>query len=299
MNESELKKLLTHTDMLMNHVFWVKQEFGLNPNKEHHGTCINYTDIKERKDDFLKELINTIADWVYSKPKARQIINSRMKETGSQSNASTFLTQNAFRKFRRGHSQGQFGELLLFNFIQHFFQAVPILRKMRITTSTGHERFGADAVHYSVENNNNKIYLGESKCYTSKYKFNEAFEDSLTSIVNTFKNFDKELDLYVIDDFIEEELRDVALKYKKGKLENTYFELVSLIVYHETEKINITNEKDIKNNIVNTIQRRCENIKSSIYEKIEAGYLSRINYIIFPVWEIDALVDDFSRTIGR
>ena len=32
--------------------------------------------------------------------------------------------------------QGQFGELLLFHFIQKFMQATPLLRKMKIATSS-------------------------------------------------------------------------------------------------------------------------------------------------------------------
>ena len=34
-------------------------------------------------------------------------------------------------------------------------KAVPLLRKMKITTSSQHERFGADAIHYKVENGKN------------------------------------------------------------------------------------------------------------------------------------------------
>ena len=30
-------------------------------------------------------------------------------------------------------------------------KAVPLLRKMSITTSSGHESFGADAIHYKIE----------------------------------------------------------------------------------------------------------------------------------------------------
>ena len=54
---------------------------------------------------------------------------------------------------------------------------------MRITTSKSHERFGADAIHYKIENGKNIIVLGEAKTYTSEYKFNEAFEDALNSIL--------------------------------------------------------------------------------------------------------------------
>ena len=71
MTKDEIENLLTSTTMLMNHVYWYKQEFTTKPEKEHFGSAINYTDIKERKDDFIRELINTINSWVYSKSRVQ------------------------------------------------------------------------------------------------------------------------------------------------------------------------------------------------------------------------------------
>lgn len=39
---------------------------------------------------------------------------------------------------------------------------------MRITTSKSHERFGADAIHFKIENDKPIVILGEAKTYTSK-----------------------------------------------------------------------------------------------------------------------------------
>ncbi|MDD4183239.1 MAG: hypothetical protein PHT53_05400, partial [Candidatus Omnitrophica bacterium] len=99
----------------MDHVYWFKQDFSLKPQKQHIGASINYTDIKYRKDDFIQELVNTITSWVFSKAVAKSIIKDRLDQVGGEfSNAATFLATQAFSKFRPGHPQGQFGELLLF-----------------------------------------------------------------------------------------------------------------------------------------------------------------------------------------
>ena len=241
-------ELITHTESLINHIYWFKQDFNIPPTKEHIGTAITYTDIQERKDDFLKELVNTVADWVYSKSKSKKIVDERMSVVnGDIANASLFLATQAFSKFRPGYPQGQFGELLLFNFIQYFFEAVPLLRKQRITTSAGHERFGADAIHYKKDHDKNIIIIGESKCYKSDYNFKSAFETSLSSIETTFNNLSKELDLYTYDDFIEPELEIIAKEYKADTLSNVHFELVCLIAYNENKVLRGNNEKDIKN----------------------------------------------------
>ncbi|WP_346859444.1 DUF1837 domain-containing protein [uncultured Draconibacterium sp.] len=292
-------KLLTHTQHLLNHIYWFKQELYVKPNRDHIGTAINFTDIGSRKDDFLKELVNTIASWVYSKNKSKQIIDKRLSETNNDyANASSFLATQAFRKFRPGNPQGQFGELLLFNFIQYFFESVPLLRKQRITTSIGHERFGADAIHFRQRNGSNFFVLGESKCYESKYKFKEAFKTSLTSIITTFNNLNKELDLYIYDDFIEPELESIAKSYKDGTLPNVTYEMVCLIAYNENKKISGDNEAEIKEAIRNVISERCNTIEDDCYSSIESHILKRINYIVFPIWELDSLLDEFQTLVG-
>ena len=59
---------------------------------------------------------------------------------------------------------------------------------MPIKTSSQHERFGADAIHFKIENDKPIIILGEAKTYTSKYKFSQAFEDAITSILSTYSS---------------------------------------------------------------------------------------------------------------
>lgn len=298
--EVDIAKLLSHTESLINHVYWIKQEFpAVQPYKPHTVTSINYNDIKERREDFLNELIRTITAWVYNKDKIKNIIGERLATTnGDHGNVAAFLTTQAFSKFRPGHPQGQFGELLLFNFIQHFFNAVPLLRKQRITTSIGHERFGADAIHYKKDGDNNIFLLGESKCYKSDYRFKIAFETSLDSIQTTFVNIDNELSLYTYDDFIEPELEEIAKAYKSGTLSNVHFELICLVAYNETKKIKGSNEADIKASILAIIKERCNSIDNSAYSKIDDVILDRINYIIFPIWDLDSLLQNFQRIIG-
>ncbi|WP_314772143.1 DUF1837 domain-containing protein [Capnocytophaga sputigena] len=288
---------LTHTDSLMNHIFWFYEDLNIEPRKDHYGLSINYSDIKERRDDFLKELLSTIVNWVYNKSKLKKILDERSKDT-DLGNALNFITNQAYSKFRPGHPQGQFGELLLFNLIQHYYKATPILRKQRITTSIGHERFGADAIHYKNKNDKNIFILGESKCYESKYQFKRAFEISIQSIVKTFNELDKELDLYLYDDFIEPELEELIKKYKQGKLENIQYELVCLIVYNENDNILGDSEKIIKSNIKKVIQDKCASIDKNSFSNINKTILVRVNYIIFPIWELDKLLNDFQNKVG-
>ena len=290
--QENIKTMLSSTNKLFNHIFWFRQDIGLFPKKKHIGSVINYNDIKERRDDFLQELTYTITSWVYNNQKQSELFQKRFQET-DLANATAFLTDLARSKFRADRPQGQFGELLLFNFIQYFFYAAPLLRKQPITTSTGLERFGADAIHFKIEDSNNVFILGEAKCYKSKYKFSCALWDALQSITNTFTNFEKELNLYVYDDFIDPLLQDIAKRYKEGTLPNVRFELVCIIVYNETKKITKDNEHEIKEEIKQIICEKCQSFDKTLFNNIDSKVLKKINYIVFPIWDLDKLLDDF------
>lgn len=294
-----MNELLTHTQALLNHVYWYKQDLNIQPKKEHICSAIEWTDIIERKQEFLDELVYTVSNWVYNKEKSKEIVKERLQlVNGDVQNAYSFLTNQANSKFRPGHPQGQFGELLLFNFIQYFFEAVPLLRKQRITTSIGHERFGADAIHFKKEDDKNIILLGESKCYKSDYQFKNAFETSLSSIVGTVKNFNKELNLYTYDDFIEPSLEEIAKKYKANLLPNVHFEMICLVAYNETNRTIGSNEDEIKTSIKSIIEERCNSLDVSCFDSVDERILKRINYVIFPIWEFDGLLKEFQNKVG-
>jgi len=288
----------------MNHVHWVQQSFNLLPNREHYGACINYIDLQEYRTEFCQELVNTIPEWVYSQKKASEILNQMILEGRNITNAQTALTTSTFSKFRNRDgrelfTQGQFGELLLFNFLQSFFTAVPLLRKMPITTSSEMERFGADAIHYSYKENKHLFYLGEAKTYSSKYKFNIAIKDAIDSILNAYNNFRKELGLYVYDSFIDDSLLEIASAYKNGTLENAEIHLVSIITYCETKSLNKSSESQIKQDIIKTIEERGQAVERDCFSVIADGLRPRFNYIILPVWELDKLIGDFQKLLGK
>src|SRR6185436_15037557 len=127
-----IKHLLTCTTMLMQRVHYVEQTFHLVPGRNHIGTCIDYIDLQECRKEFCEELINTVADWVYNQKKAAQILEDLVSERRSKLNAHQAFASNVLSKFRRAKNdkvaqQGQFGELLLLNFLQHFVSAVPLM----------------------------------------------------------------------------------------------------------------------------------------------------------------------------
>lgn len=303
-DEKEILKLLIKNDALFNMIHVITQKYDILPNnKDHIGAYIEYQDIDELRDDFLEELADSIVDWIYSAKKFDELKKKAMKKGKTEAAATQEIGRKARQKFRKNHNsdklliQGQLGELLLFQFIQHCMHAVPLLRKMSITTSSDHERFGADAIHYKVENGKHIIIFGEAKTYTSKYKFNEAFEDALTSIINTYNNCRKELKLYVHEDFLDDEMNNIAEDYLNNMLKPVEVHLVSIITYNEVYSLNKANEMEIKKQIADIIESKYKNFDKSKIDIVNNPILARITYIVFPVWDLKDLAERFQKLI--
>lgn len=304
MEEKDILKRLIKNDSLFNMIGVVVQQYDILPkNKEHIGAYIEYQDLQELRDEFVEELSYTIVDWIYSSEKYEEIKKNMVNSGMSEAAASEYIGRKAKNKFRANKNsenvliQGQMGELLLYHFIQKYMKAVPLLRKMKIATSPNHERFGADAIHFKIENGKNIIILGEAKTYTSTYKFNEAFSDALDSILNTYNNHRSELGLYVHEDFLDDEMKVVAEKYLNNKLKPVEIHLVSIVTYNESSKLNKIDETGIRNNIKKIIEDRYRNYDKNKIDMNRNPILSRITYIVFPVWNLKELAEKFQKLI--
>ena len=303
LQEKDIKEKLVKNNPLFKDVHIIKQKFDILPaDREHYGVNIDYHDIQELREDFINDLLDTVIDWVYSHDKYEELKKKEIRKGKSEAAAFSTIQRKARQKFRKSRGdellvQGQFGELLLFHFIQRCMEAVPLLRKMKITTSSQHERFGADAIHYKIENEKNIIILGEAKTYSSRYRFNNAFEDAITSILNTYKTHREELNLYVHEDFLDPEMNEIAEEYLEKTLRNVEIQLVCIIVYHETKKLKEKTEEEIRKEIEQIIiekYKKYDNEKIPIEENI---ILNRITYIVFPIWKLDELLKIFQEEL--
>lgn len=303
LQEKDIKEKLVKNNPLFKDVHIIKQKFDILPaDREHYGVNIDYQDIQELREDFINDLLDTVIDWVYSHDKYEELKKKEIRKGKSEAAAFSTIQRKARQKFRKSRGdellvQGQFGELLLFHFIQRCMEAVPLLRKMKITTSSQHERFGADAIHYKIENEKNIIILGEAKTYSSRYRFNNALEDAITSILNTYKTHREELNLYVHEDFLDPEMNEIAEEYLEKTLRNVEIQLVCIIVYHETKKLKEKTEEEIRKEIEQIIiekYKKYDNEKIPIEENI---ILNRITYIVFPIWKLDELLKIFQEEL--
>ena len=94
--------------------------------------------------------------------------------------------------------KGEFGELILYHFLHHYFQAESLISKIYFKDSNNLAAHGFDAVH--VNESNRELWLGESKLYQDgnsairelvndlKAHFNRDFFNSEFTIIDKLAN---------------------------------------------------------------------------------------------------------------
>lgn len=295
----DIESLLVKTEAFINTMYYVHDDFTLIPKKDHIGTIINYSDLQQMRNDFVEEMILTVVKYVYSEEEQNKIIEEFINEGRDKSAAYSKLTRKATQKFRRDHIQGQFSELLLFNLLQYHFKAVPLLRKMPITTNPKLERNGADAFHISYKNSKYILYLGEAKTYNRKTSsLRSALKDSISSILEHYDNHRNELNLYIYEDFIPHELEKIADDYINGKLKNIEIHLVCMITYDNKNNVNGKCREELINSEISSIIEETKKIKEDVFREIPSILIPRINYIIFPIKDMKELLEIFEKNLG-
>ncbi|MCA1862610.1 DUF1837 domain-containing protein [Janthinobacterium sp. HSC-3S05] len=288
----DTSKLLAPTHKLFEALEVFQVATSLQPTKNHYASHVKLLDFNFNKAHLIERLKQSIIDWVFCKAEARRIFNDEYGVEEDLSAASAALYQAARETFRPNAPQGQFGELILSAFLQHIFQATPLLRKQTVRTSDAHERFGADAIHYSNKLGEH-LYLGESKCYKSSYQFPKAFSESLTSMLTTLENFPTEIRKFAVGNFIEDELKSTATKILKNQISNLTVHPISIIIYNETGSLKPGNAQELKQQIKDSIIHQSKKIDTKVYASLDAVILARMTYIVMPVWDLNGLLEEF------
>jgi hypothetical protein len=296
-SDFDFSALTKHTDAFLKTMYAVRDDFSVSPSKRHIATCINYADLKEMRDEFVRELTNTAVTFVYSPERQKQIVARLQAEGRDTGGAYSQLLKRARAKFRSSNLQGQFSELLLCNLLQHYFHAVPLLRKMPITTNPEMERNGADAIHVAREATGYKLYLGEAKTYDRKQdSLKDALVDAVTDITRVhYPNHRNELDLYTHEDFLPPQLEEIAQNYIAGTLVNIEVHLVCIATYRSASQVSASSRAEILDQTIAELRTEVEPVfKHPAFTRIPTELVPRMNYILFPIREMSALIAAFT-----
>ncbi len=120
------------------------------------------------------------------------------------------LFKKALSKLSQQTAHGELGELILFTILDVYLQAPRLLSKISLKTSSRMPVYGADSIHAQFINGDLRLYLGESKLYTSFFGAASTAVDSIKSAkdkyIQEFNLIDSHLDLPELDDESQDEL---------------------------------------------------------------------------------------------
>ena len=279
----------------------VKLDLGISPAKEHIITSIKYQGLNQMRREFIQRLTSSTIKYVISKVKYQRERKQLLDDGFDEPDINAEIFHLATGYFRKSDIKGQFSELLLFNLLQYHFEAIPVVRKMMITTNTGLERNGSDAIHLGLsENGEYCVYLGEAKTYTSG--FTKAFGEAIKSIIKSYNEHRNELQLLSYAEFLESEVRDLMREYLNGTIDLPV-KLVIIISYCTGKTLDLeSKEAYIKHYIEHAINE-CRKITDTHFRdeeknKINPGLLHEIHYILFPINELEEILKDFQLQLG-
>lgn len=300
--ENNISKAIKN-EPLFKKIHVLQQTFEIVPShKPHMGASIDYSDLTEVREEFITELVNTSIDWMCCLEKYNDSKQELIEQGRSETTANRMLIKKIENQFRREitetySAQVRLCDLLLFHFIQRYMKATPLLRRANIFKDKEQEIASADVIHYKKENTENIIILGKALCFTKQYEFEESFLMAVESILETYKKHTRNLNLYVHEDFLDEEMDILAESYINRTMPSPKIHLVCLVMYEETTELNITEEKDIRDQIETIIRSRYTTFPNTYLDMNKNPILNRITYIIFPTWDIEDLVEMFREYI--
>lgn len=196
-------------------------------------------------------------------------------------------------------AQGQFSELLLYNILMNFFDAVPLVHKMTLTTNPALERNGIDAIHVGVGENNLTMYIGESKAYArSQGSFKAAVMDALHDVVMHLGNLYSELNLYNFSSSISEGLEQFLADFLNGKHKDVGINLVCMVTYSSDDQISYSNREEFIKQTKELIKKDCSALGPQGFSKVDQAHLRRTFFVLFPVRQMWELVIHFQKELG-
>ncbi len=196
-------------------------------------------------------------------------------------------------------AQGQFSELLLYNILMNFFDAVPLVHKMLLTTNPDLERNGIDAIHVGLNTKSLTMYVGESKAYArAQGSFKAAVTDALEDVIMHHDNLYSELNLYNFSSNISEGLEKFLSDFLNGKHKDVEMNLVCMVTYSSDEASSYSNRDEFIRQTKQLIKKDCGTITDASFSGFEERHLKRTSFVLFPVKEMHELILYFQKELG-
>lgn len=209
-----------------------------------------------------------------------------------------YLFDKAIRKFSKSTAKGKLGELLLYLFLEVYFNAPKILSKIATLDDRNTHVKGADAVHAQYVDGTFMLYLGESKLWQ---QYAGACLDAAKSMATTLDDYQGEFDLIETNiDFpgmsqeLEKEILRILNPYgRKGPPQNVH--LPCFIGFDSSICSGISSAAEYEMNYRTAAQARINTFFGHIEGRVDIDIVS---LILMPFESVESFTDQFVKTLG-
>ncbi|MBC5638452.1 DUF1837 domain-containing protein [Ornithinibacillus sp. BX22] len=139
---------------------------------EKTGMTLDYEDGKYRQSELVRIIRDTVVHFALTK---REIQKYKENDDFGE------MQRKAWERISKAHknSKGDYGELLLFIILSIFFPSEKFVTKVRLRSSMKDQIKGFDCAHFSIENDEVILWLGEAKFHK---QFSGAITDAISSV---------------------------------------------------------------------------------------------------------------------
>jgi hypothetical protein len=234
-----------------------------------------YSENKYREDLLLKLLRDTVPHFALTKKELEKLNKDNFQD----------LIRRAWNRIsnRPADKKGDYGELILFLFLEVFYPAKKLITKVRLRSSLKEEIKGFDCSHFRIKGDDVEFWLGEAKFHKD---FSGGISKAVSSI-NEHANYSKIKDELIIiegnNDEIDEGDRLLIEKHLNADMPLEKINIVMpVLITYDSKAVNkyamITNE--FKDKLEKELKGHYSTIDKS---KISIASNVKLLFILFPL----------------
>jgi len=164
-----MEALKTYID---NQIFYFKIDLSIQQNVKKDTFHLDYENKEYRQKDLVRLIRDAVPYFALTPEEFEEYIRQK---------SIIDLQRNAWSRISKAREdkKGDYGELLLYLILVSFYNAEKFVTKVRLRSSTKEQIKGYDCAHFTIENNEPILWLGEAKFHQS---FSTALSDAINSI---------------------------------------------------------------------------------------------------------------------
>ena len=275
-----MEALKTYVDNL---IFYFKIDLSTQQNFKKDTFHLDYENKVYRQEDLVRLIRDAVPYFALTPEEFKEYI--RQKNTID-------LHRDAWSRISKARKdkKGDYGELLLYLILISFYDAEKFVTKVRLRTSIKEQVKGYDCAHFTIENNEPILWLGEAKFHQS---FTTALSSAISSVEEHCQTTYLKEEISILKANIEinkhKDFSKLGNIFKGKSIDRIKIRVPILLTYDSTAvKNNFEISNKFKEDLENEILMHCHKIEE---KTLNCNSNFDFLFIIFPLHTVMEIKD--------